>query len=82
MLRRPSAASVAASVNEIADAFFFVLKLNLDRGSNAARVSFSLSWSALMAWRWLAALLPLFTWDLLPPRRLFGHMLGCSSLHL
>jgi hypothetical protein len=34
----------------MADAFFFVLKLNFGRGSTAARVSASLSWSALMAW--------------------------------
>lgn len=34
----------------MADSFFLVLKLNLERGSNAARVSFNFSCKALIAW--------------------------------
>jgi hypothetical protein len=55
-LRRPSAARVAASESEIAEGFFLVLKLNFERGSNVARVSFNLSCKALMALKKLAEL--------------------------
>lgn len=48
--RRPWAAISAASESEIAEGFFLaVLNANLDRGATAARVSVSLSWSALIA---------------------------------
>lgn len=47
---RCCAASSAASVSEMADAFFRVLKLNFALGARAVRVSWSFSERALMAW--------------------------------
>ena len=54
--RRLASASSAASFRDIAELFLcWVLKANLDFGANFARVSWSFSERALMAYLWLVS---------------------------
>lgn len=83
ILRRPWAAKVAASCKEIAEAFFLVLKLNFERGSNDARISVNLSCKALMACEGVVSCANLASYFLfVPQHKLSGRKLECNWLHL